>query len=226
MSELLKNNGRCRDDKPLVDAPQGAHEISYFDHVELDNGFTPRMDRFRVHQGSVSDDDHAAMLPYILSAASGVSTLLPGDGDREPLLLAGSRHGNEIVLMIYACPWGHGNLPVEKFVPIFSVAMSPGGEEGDEIWRTLRDESPDSAADAGQRPPAAWCAKRFIFPQCLFNANAMLVADEVTSAIAWAWFGWISAQHGLLQEPFLDWMEQLEAANDDDLDMGGQRARP
>ena len=197
--------------------------IEYCDQINLDIGETVRS-----FAGDVSRLEQGFWLPYVEKAVAGTYAQLPicinypGLTRVGGLALKGSISGRCLMLTIYGSPdldripWGAGGCQ-----PIFTLAISPGGTEGADIWKSLSADSSGMYASELANPETPWCAVR-VFPDGLkLFQEARAVLAKLRNCLPWVWFDiMMPAIPAPNPRALTHSAQQRQAANDDPFDVG------
>ena len=215
--------GARQEHPPGQDGNATPATIDYFDYIILNNAKIRRM-----FPGEVSREDRESWLPYVKQAATGTYTELPiyvdlpGETKVGVLGLKGSVSGRCLVLSVYGTTYLAGTpSEADQCLPIVTIAVSPGGTEGVDFWRSLSVGGPGIFVPEHARPETPWCATRISFDGGVLFYDVLPMLASLVGCIAWIWYDAMmpaapAPQSGSQTCPV--WQPQV--ANDDAFDIG------
>ena len=159
-----------------------------FDHLTLTTGHN------RVSPVAEADPELTSfLLPYLEQAVNGEFATVPVEVKPDGWAIRGAVFGNSLVLTVYGpCidRGREGDRQGER-LPIISMVVSPGGEDGQRLWKMLHEGHQHLATWGKEAPKGAWCGARLEIPGSQVYEAALPWIAEFERHVTW---GWLSAQ--------------------------------
>ena len=215
--------GTRQENQPVHGGQTSPGTIDYCDHITLNTGEIRRL-----FPTEVSREERDSLLPYVKRAAAGLHTEvpicvdLPGDTAVGVLALRGSVSGPCLALTVYGTTYLAG-MPLEaaKCQPIVTIAVSPGGSEGADLWGALSADRSGMVATERARPETPWCASKLFLEGSESFFNALPTIAGLVRCIAWVWYDAMMPEAGPHDSGSRTYqVGQPQAANDDAFDIG------